>query len=426
MAAKCRISKVKERKIPSGDEMLYHVQLLQAPQTELNFKSSFLNSMPEGFQTFWPHTRHYLLKITGPPNELAQSLSLSLNNSKISSFSSLSAEGESILWIAADHPRLAHALQIFRDSPFFLNDLANKVCSYINNRFASPLATEIGGKTFVWGDRTYVMGIINITPDSFSGDGLAKSLDPSRRIQQTIEQAETFVAEGVDILDVGGESTRPGAQMVDAEEEMERVIPIVQTLANNSSLPISIDTQKAVVAETAVKAGAVIINDIWGLQGDPNMARVAADHGTAIVVMHNKSAPGYRDLMGEIIGFLETSMEIAFKHGISRERVWLDPGIGFGKTREDNLTIINRLDELKVLGQPILLGTSRKSVIGLTLGLPVEERIEGTSATVALGITRGADLVRVHDVRAMIRTARMTDAMVRHGAGEGETDLWSF
>ena len=184
-------------------------------------------------------------------------------------------------------------------------------------------------------------------------------------------------------------------------------------MAQTSVLPISVDTQKAKVAAAALAAGADIINDIWGLQKDPDMPKVVADYGATVIVMHNKENCEYRDLMGEILAFLEKSLEIADRHGIPRTKVWVDPGIGFGKTTEQNLEVLRRLDELKVLGCPILLGTSRKSVIGNTLNLPVEERLEGTAATVSLGIAKGTDVVRVHDVKAMVRTARMTDAIVR-------------
>lgn len=295
-----------------------------------------------------------------------------------------------------------------------------------NGNFKAPHSSFLKGQVFAWGSRTYVMGIINLTPDSFSGDGLGKVSEEHRRTMFAVEQARQFADEGASILDLGGESTRPGAPFVDAEEEYQRVIPAVKAISEMTTLPISIDTQKAVVAKAAVEAGASIINDIWGLQGDPEMVKVAADSGASIVVMHNKRSTDYQDLMAEIINFLEKSLEIAVKHGISRDKIWIDPGIGFGKTREDNLKVLNRLDELRVLGQPILLGTSRKSVIGLTLDLPVEERLEGTAATVALGIAKGADIVRVHDVRAMVRTAKMSDAIVRQRFKEGENTVWSF
>ena len=214
-------------------------------------------------------------------------------------------------------------------------------------------------------------------------------------------------------LPIWGESTRPQATPVSAAEEKSRVLPVVEALAKHSPLPISVDTYKASVAQAALEAGADMINDVWGLQFDPEMAAVVARFQAPVIVMHNKTTPGYQDLMGEIAGFLRKSIALAEAAGLPREKVIVDPGIGFGKTREENLQVIARLGELKSLGRPILLGTSRKSVIGLTLDLPVTERVEGTAATVAVGISKGADIIRVHDVKEMVRVARMTDALVR-------------
>ena len=282
---------------------------------------------------------------------------------------------------------------------------------------------RIGGRVFEWGKRTYVMGIINVTPDSFSGDGLAGDVDAA------VAQALRFVEEGADILDVGGESTRPGSEPVPEDEELRRVIPVVERLAREVDVPISIDTYKARVAKEAIEAGASIINDVWGLRMDPDMARVAAELDVPVVVMHNRSRPKnavqearlggryvgieYRDLMGDIVRELRQSIDLALEAGIAWEKIIVDPGIGFGKTVEQNLEILRRLGELKVLGRPILLGTSRKSVIGYVLNLPPQERVEGTAATIAIGIANGADIVRVHDVKEMARVARMTDAIVR-------------
>jgi dihydropteroate synthase len=301
-------------------------------------------------------------------------------------------------------------LALLSRQPFGLAKLAHELSLLLENlqKPLSPLT--IKNSTFEWGKKTYVMGIINITPDSFSGDGLWKKdsvLDNVRR------QAEAFLKDGADLLDIGGESTRPGSQVVDEDEERKRILPVIEMLAKESPLPLSVDTYKPSVAKAALDSGADIINDIWGLQKYPEMIKVAAETGAPVIVMHNQAAPGYQDLMAEVSSFLRQSISLAASYDFPREKIILDPGIGFGKTREDNLILLNRLDELKVLGCPVLLGTSRKSVIGLTLNLPVEERLEGTASTVVIGIDRGADIIRVHDVKEMTRVARMTDAIVR-------------
>jgi len=272
------------------------------------------------------------------------------------------------------------------------------------------------------------MGILNVTPDSFSGDGLLG--DRSEGIEAAIEQARDFLASGADILDVGGESTRPGSQPVNAEVESERVIPVIDALTREfPEALISIDTYKAKVAEAALRAGAHFLNDVWGLRADPELGAVAAMFHAPVILMHNRSNPAnvqvrarlgnayigstYENLMEDVKRELLVSVELAVKAGIEESRLILDPGIGFGKTREHNLELINRLDEIRALGYPVLLGSSRKSFIGFTLDLPADQRQEGTAATVAVGITRGADLIRVHDVKEMARVAKMTDAIVR-------------
>lgn len=287
---------------------------------------------------------------------------------------------------------------------------------------------QIGSHTLHWGSRTYVMGILNVTPDSFSGDGLLE--EKGEGIRAAVEQARDFLATGADILDVGGESTRPGSQPVNADEEVERVIPVVAAI--HKEFPdalISIDTYKAAVAEAAFKAGAHILNDVWALRADPALASVAASFRVPVILMHNRSNPAsvevrnqlgnaylgstYANLIEDVKRELLTSVDLAVWAGVDESRVILDPGIGFGKTREHNLELINRLDEIRSLGFPVLLGPSRKSFIGFTLDLPPDQRVEGTAATVSVGITRGADIIRVHDVKEMARVARMTDAIVR-------------
>jgi len=271
------------------------------------------------------------------------------------------------------------------------------------------------------------MGILNITPDSFSGDGLMSN---GNILEQSLRQAEHFIRHHADILDVGGESTRPGSQTVTADEELERVIPIIQAVHKNfPEAIISIDTYKAKVAEEGFKAGAQILNDVWALRADPDLASVVKAFNVPVILMHNRSNPAsvevreqlgnayigseYENLIEDVKHELLMSVDIAKKAGIEESQLVLDPGIGFGKKREHNLELINRLDEIRALGYPILLGASRKSFIGFTLDLPADERIEGTAATVAVGITRGVDIIRVHDVKEMSRVAKMTDAIVR-------------
>jgi len=296
-------------------------------------------------------------------------------------------------------------------------------------RSLSPL--RLAGRTFEWGTRTYIMGILNVTPDSFSGDGLIEKAGPEDLafVEAAVVQAKQQVDEGADIIDVGGESTRPGSAPVSAEEEKRRVLPVIQRLRAEIDAPISIDTYKAEVAEAALEAGADLVNDVWALRADPDMARLVAERQVPVILMHNRSHPKeaaiearlggryqgvqYDDLLADVIRELRESIDTALSAGIAPERIIVDPGIGFGKTVEQNLELLNRLDELKVLGHPILLGPSRKSFIGYTLDLPPDQRVEGTAATVALGIARGADIVRVHDVREMVRVARMSDAVVR-------------
>jgi dihydropteroate synthase len=268
----------------------------------------------------------------------------------------------------------------------------------------------VGSHRFEWGSRTYVMGILNVTPDSFSDGGRYND------IERALLHAKRLVEEGADILDIGGESTRPGHTPVSAEEEMERVVPVIERIAKEIPIPISIDTYKASVAREAVKAGAHIVNDVWGLKADPEMASVCASLGVPVIVMHNRDVPLETNVFE---GWLRETMEcvrLAKAAGIPDERIIIDPGVGFGKTYEQNLWVLRDLRRFRELGYPLLLGTSRKSVIGLTLNLPVTERVEGTAATVALGIAGGADIVRVHDVREMVRVARMSDAIVRFRA----------
>ncbi len=273
--------------------------------------------------------------------------------------------------------------------------------------YDNPSMMRCGKSLFNWGQRTYIMGVINVTPDSFSQDGLGYDIEAAEM------QARHFVSEGVDILDIGGESTRPDFSPVSADEELHRVIPVIERLVKIVSVPISIDTYKSDVARQAVAAGACIINDVWGLKRDPVMARVAAEIKVPLIIVQNQRGLTFHDLIPDLISSLTNSIDYAVKSGVDWNNIIIDPGFGFGKTVEQNLEIIRRLDQFKVLGRPILVGTSRKSTIGAILNLPVNERIEGTAATVAISIARGADIIRIHDVPQMIRVIRMSDAIIR-------------
>lgn len=292
-----------------------------------------------------------------------------------------------------------------------------------NYRSWPPEPTTIGDTTFGWGSKTYIMGIINVTPDSFSGDGLGTDVDAA------VRQAREFVDAGIDLLDIGGESTRPGSEPVSAEVEMQRALPALQAIVEETDVPISIDTYKAEVAAAALDAGAHVVNDVWGLRMDPDLAPLVAERDVPVILMHNRSRPKnavqeqrlggryvgieYENLMGDIIRELRESIEIGTAAGIDHSQIIIDPGIGFGKTIEQNVTIIDELEQLRSLGRPILVGPSRKSFIGYTLDAPPQERVLGTAATVVMSIARGADIVRVHDVRAMTDVVRMTDTIVR-------------
>lgn len=292
----------------------------------------------------------------------------------------------------------------------------------------APLAGEgiaLRGRWHLWGERTLIMGIVNVTPDSFSGDGLGRPAGAT--VAAAVAQATAMVADGADVLDVGGESTRPGGEPVPADEEIERVMPVIEALRAALDVPISVDTSKAAVADAALRAGADLVNDVWALAADDGMAAVVAAARVPVVLMHNRSARAtvtatigghyddvrYDDVVAAVRAGLAARVAAAVAAGVDPARIVLDPGIGFGKTPAQNLELLDRTDELRALGYPLLVGPSRKSFIGQILDLPAHDRVEGTAAAVAVAIARGADIVRVHDVRAMARVARMTDAIVR-------------
>ncbi|TWM34721.1 Dihydropteroate synthase [Bacillus paralicheniformis] len=263
--------------------------------------------------------------------------------------------------------------------------------------------------TLSYEDKTLIMGILNVTPDSFSDGGKYNSID------RAVIHAKQMIEDGAHILDIGGESTRPGAEKISLDEELSRVIPVIEKLVQEIDVPISVDTYKAKVADEALKAGAAIINDVWGAKADHDMARVAAAHNVPIILMHNREERNYKDLIPDMLSDLMECVSIAKSAGVQDHHIVLDPGIGFAKTYHDNLAVMNQLEKFSELGYPVLLGTSRKKFIGRVLDLPPEERAEGTGATVCLGIQKGCDIVRVHDVKQISRMAKMMDAMIDKG-----------
>ena len=278
------------------------------------------------------------------------------------------------------------------------------------NLLYKPYCLDCRGIPLEIGKRTYLMGILNVTPDSFSDGG------DHNDIERAVAFALEMISEGADIIDVGGESTRPGSAEVGLEEEIKRVVPVIRALAAHPDIhvPISVDTYKAEVARQALEAGAHIVNDVWGLQREPEIAKVAASYGAPVVAMHNQIGTLYeKDMVAAMFDFFEETIRIAAEAGIPKENLILDPGIGFGKTSEQNIELMGRLTELHALGYPILLGTSRKSMIGKILDLPPKERVEGTLATGVLGVAQGVEILRVHDIKAHDRAIRVTDAIVR-------------
>lgn len=265
---------------------------------------------------------------------------------------------------------------------------------------------KIGNKEFVIGERTYIMGILNATPDSFSDGG------KFNEVSMAVERVGQLIKDGADIIDVGGESTRPNFEVVSEEDEINRVVPVIKAIKEKYDIPISIDTYKAKTAEAAIKAGADMINDVWGFKKDKNMASVAAKYNVPCILMHNRENKPYEDLMRDVIFDLAESINIALDAGVKRENIILDPGIGFAKTLEENLIVMNNLEKLKIFELPILLGTSRKSMIGLSLDLPVDQRVEGTVATSVIGAMKGCAFVRVHDVLENKRACKMTDIIL--------------
>lgn len=417
----------------------YNVRLLRCDTAQaLRQEMESLGVDPRGVTIMEPKGRFYLLRLEkvsyAAASILKQEMLAKGGEAALSGAIYFGGERTTDVLLMATLRTLRRVIRVLRIQPLpSLQQMAEELEQALRHAtgYLAP-SCRIGSREFRWGERTYVMGILNVTPDSFSGDGLQReNLAAEEVTAAAVRQALAFLEEGADIIDVGGESTRPGSTPVDAETEIARVVPVIRALRAQTDAPISVDTYKAAVARAALDAGADMVNDVWGLQMDPELALLVAERGAPVVIMHNRSKPKnaaqeerlggryvgvhYENLLGDILRELRQQVDQAIAAGIAPEKIIVDPGIGFGKTVEQNLQLLNHLDELKVLGLPILLGSSRKSFIGYTLHLPPEERLEGTAATVAVGILRGANIVRVHDVRAMVRVARMTDAILRAG-----------
>jgi dihydropteroate synthase len=370
-----------------------------------------------GIEIMLPKAVHRAVKLTGlrpiAANIIKQEM-LSFGGDAVTNYGSLnnSVKTTDVLLLGTER-QIWQLIIKLKDHQFGLPRLADEIDRALRNYEATPKPLKLGKTTLDFGLRTFVMGILNVTPDSFSDGG--RFADPAAAIEQGVQMAGA----GADIIDVGGESTRPGAKTVPARTEIGRVVPVIKALAKRQ-IAVSIDTRKAAVAAAALQAGAVMVNDVSGLRHDRAMAGLIARKRVPVCLMHMRGTPrsmqkklSYSDLMGEIVNSLAESLVIATNAGILHEKIILDPGIGFGKTVDHNLEILRRLKELKVLGCPLLIGPSRKSVIGQVLGLPVSERVEGTAAAAAIAIANGADIIRVHDVREIVRVARMTDSIIR-------------
>ena len=416
----------------------YNVRLMRCDSEQaLREEMRAVGADPRGIAIMAPKGRFHLLKVEkvtfAAASILKQEMLAKGGEAALSGEIYYGGERTTDVLLLGTLRTFERVIKVLRVQPLSsLKELASEMDAALRHAVGREYpGCRIGSRDFLWGQRTYVMGIINATPDSFSGDGLiSPGMEHEESVAQpAVELALSFLEQGADIIDIGGESTRPGSVPVDAETELARVLPIVRELRRATNAPISIDTYKAVVARAALDAGADMVNDVWALQMDPCIAPLVAERGVPVALMHNRSKPKdavqeerlgghyvgvhYDDLLADVLRELRGQVDHAVEAGISRERILIDPGIGFGKTVEQNLRLLNHLDELRVLGLPILLGPSRKSFIGHVLDLPAEERLEGTMAAVAVGILRGADMVRVHDVRAAVRVARMTDAILK-------------
>jgi dihydropteroate synthase len=394
----------------SGDSLM---QILALNHDLISYELQKMGCEPARAAAFTRDELRLCLKITLIPKDLAPALESALRASGIAVLTLPDKSGKagetSIILAGSEAEVSLFARKLSSDQAGLapVGKLISDRLTAINKSRHKKLA--VGNRVFELGKRTYLMGILNVTPDSFSDGGQFNHLE------EAIEHAMQMAEEGADIIDIGGESTRPGHHQVSAEEELERVLPIINALKREQSfkLPLSIDTYKAEVAEAALDAGVEMLNDVWGLKADPALGAIASRYRVPVCLMHNRNNTDYLDLMTEVLAELQESVALALEAGIDDEKVIIDPGIGFGKNLDQNLEVMLHLKDFSNLGYPILLGTSRKSMIGKTLELPVEERLEGTAATVAYGISAGADLIRVHDVKEMKRVIDMTDAMIR-------------
>ncbi|MDI6870877.1 MAG: dihydropteroate synthase [Bacillota bacterium] len=375
---------------------------------------------PAGVDLMLPKLRHHLFRLHQVPLRAAILLKQEMlargGEAAVSrEVAALAAEATDVL-LSGTEAQFASLLTKLRTQPFGLAGWADELETALRavEGEGRPAVFELPRHPLPLGARTYVMGILNLTPDSFSDGGRYPT------VEAAVAAAEAMVEEGADLIDLGGESTRPGALPVPVEEELRRVVPVAEQLAERLPVPLSVDTTKVEVAKAALEGGVEVVNDTSGLTAAPELARVAQAHGAGLVLMHRRGEPAtmqdnpvYVDLWGEVLEHLATGVRRAEEAGVPRSRLVVDPGIGFGKTVEHNLALLRHLEELQVLGLPVLVGTSRKSLIGRVLDLPVEERLEGTLATLVLAVAKGADFVRVHDVRAAVRAVRMADAVVR-------------
>lgn len=383
---------------------------------------------PAGTAIMLPKLRHWAFRLHRVPlkaalllkqEALAQGAEAAVNRG----VAALAVEATDV-FLGGTEAQLRSLIAALRAQPFGLPGWADRLEKALRTVRGEgrPAVLDLPRHPLPLGSRTYVMGILNLTPDSFSDGGRYGSVDAA------VAAAEAMVEQGAHLIDLGGESTRPGSEFVSVEEELRRVVPVAERLAGRLPVPLSVDTTKPEVAEAALSCGVELINDVSGLTWAPELARVAQRHGAGLILMHTKGKPKtmqenpvYADLWGEVLGFLAEGVRRAEEAGVPRSRLVVDPGIGFGKTLDHNLSLLRHLEELSVLGLPVLVGTSRKSFIGRVLDLPVQERLEGTLATVALAVFKGADFVRVHDVRATARVAKMADALVRGGVMGSES-----
>lgn len=389
------------------------VQILEIKDRDAIYKEiQAIGCDPGGTSSMIPKAVHRLIRISDLPAKAANLLKQEMlakggDCAVHRQVCVLGIETSDVLLMGTER-QYRELCQKLKVQPFGLKKVGEEISrALLRYEVRKPYVLDCRGKSLAIGERTLVMGILNLTPDSFSDGGSYGT------IRDAVLRVEKMAEEGADIIDVGAESTRPNSNPLSLEDEIGRLLPFLKEIVPNCPVPISVDTYKAETARQALDTGVHIINDVWGLQQDSQMAKVAAEYGAPVIVMHNQKGTEYKDLMAEMLSFLGESIARAEAAGIPEKAVIIDPGIGFGKTYEHNLEVMDRLGEFRVLGKPILLGTSRKSIIGNTLNLPVNDRLEGTLATTALGIAKGVDFVRVHDVQANVRVARMTDAMVR-------------